>query len=449
MAYVPGFQHDIFISYAHGDNRQWVERFLDRLKSEIKPRLGIEPVTWVDDEKLRRDRDFQREIPDSVEHSAVFLLLPSPTYIRSRYCVEEECAAFRRTLEARRQRFQTKEFANSLFALCCPILAVENNEHRELFPGATDIPFCDGKETFRVGGRRFEESLSRLVGELVELLCKMRHHATPVFLYPPAADGELAEAYNALANELAPEGYRILPERKTNVESQLREAAISVFLLGERYDETARALIEVASLLGKRWVVWRAPEARQSADLKQRAFCKQVEQDDSPQKVFLNETINPIKLKEEVFALLRPNGRAKPSSGKPNVFLIYNLKDATEQDNAGAILLNYYKEFEFATPEDPSQRTARLRDSDGVLLIWGNADEDWWRGEFQAVVQTARAKSRGLCLFDPQSGKTEIVQLLRERLTDFSIAEEFGKFDPARLEGFFDPIRQRWQEARV
>ncbi len=444
MAYVPGFQQDIFISYAHGDNRQWVERFLDRLKNEIKPRLGIEPVIWVDDDKLRRDRDFRLEIPDSVESSAVFLLLPSPTYIRSRYCVEEECAAFRRTLEKRRARFNTKEFANSLFALCCPILAVENNEHRELFPGATDIAFCDEKDTFKAGSKKFEESLSLLVGEAVELLRKMRHHATPVFLYPPAADGELGEAYNALANELGAEGYRILPERKTNIESQLREAAVSVFLLGEHYDETARTLIQVASLQQKRWVVWRAPEARQSTDLKQRAFCKEVEQNDSAQKIFLNETIRPCKLKEEVFALLRPNPRTKPQD-KPNVFLIFNLKDAVEQDNAGAILLHYDKEFHFATPEDPSQRTARLRDSDGVLLIWGNADSEWCLDEFQAVVQTARAKSRGLCLFDPQSGKTEIIQELRASLTDFNIAEEFGRFDPARLEGFFDPIRQRWQ----
>jgi len=81
-----------------------------------------------------------------------------------------------------------------------------------------------------------------------------------------------------------------LPERKTNVESQLREAAVSVFLLGEHYDETARTLAQLASVQQKRWVVWRAPEARQSTDLKQRALCKEMEQNDSAQKIFLKES---------------------------------------------------------------------------------------------------------------------------------------------------------------
>ena len=449
MAYVPGFQYDIFVSYAHGDNRLWIERFIDRLKSEIKPRLGVEPAIWIDDDNLRRERDFRLEIPETVEHSAVFLLLPSPSYIRSSYCVREECAAFRRTLAARRERFNAKEFANSLFAFCCPILAVENNEHRELFPGATDIPFCDGNDTFKTVGRRFEQSLSKLVGEVIELLRRMRHHATPIFLYPPAPTGELTESYNTLAKELSADGYRVLPETQTNLENQLRGATLSVFLLGERYDEMARRLTDLASTLQKRWMVWRSPGAKQSTDLKQRAFCRELEQNDAQQKIFLNETITPVKLKEEVYALLRPATKPKPSTGRPSVFLIYNLKDGTELDNAGAILLHYDSEFHFTTPEDVTQRTARLRDSDGVLLIWGSADRDWWEGEVKAVVQTARAPNRGLCLFDPQTGKTEIIPLLRESLKDFSITEEFGKFDPARLEGFFDPIRQRWQEARL
>ena len=69
---------------------------LDRLEPALKQRLGIKPSIWIDDDKLRQSRDFSKEIPESVKSSAAFLLLPSPTYIRSRYCVDQECRCSRR-----------------------------------------------------------------------------------------------------------------------------------------------------------------------------------------------------------------------------------------------------------------------------------------------------------------------------------------------------------------
>ncbi len=153
MAYVPGYEHDLFISYAHGDDRDWINRLLDRLEPALKQRLGIKPSIWIDEDKLRQSRDFSKEIPDSVKSSAVFLLLPSPTYIRSRYCVEQECTVFEATIAGRRARFGAA-FANDLFALRCPILPIEKNEHWSLFPGLTDIAFCDEFETFPTTSRR-------------------------------------------------------------------------------------------------------------------------------------------------------------------------------------------------------------------------------------------------------------------------------------------------------
>ena len=102
MAYVPGYDNDLFVSYAHGDDRDWINRLLDRLEPAVKQRLGLKPSIWIDSDELRRSRDFSKEIPDSVKSSAVFLLLASPTYIRSRYCVDEECRIFQEGLPNRR-----------------------------------------------------------------------------------------------------------------------------------------------------------------------------------------------------------------------------------------------------------------------------------------------------------------------------------------------------------
>ncbi len=53
MAFVPGYKHDVFVSYAHGDNREWITRFVGRLESELRNKLGDSADVWLDDSDLR------------------------------------------------------------------------------------------------------------------------------------------------------------------------------------------------------------------------------------------------------------------------------------------------------------------------------------------------------------------------------------------------------------
>jgi hypothetical protein len=73
VAFVPGYDYDVFVSYAHGDNREWISRFAGRLESALKQKLGDPAKVWIDKDDLRATRDFRKEIPDSVKSSAVFL----------------------------------------------------------------------------------------------------------------------------------------------------------------------------------------------------------------------------------------------------------------------------------------------------------------------------------------------------------------------------------------
>ncbi len=451
MGYVPGYEHDIFISYAHDDDRAWINRLVDRLEPALKQRLGIKADVWIDDDGLRRSRDFSREIPDSVQSSAIFLLLASPSYIRSGYCVQKECAVFEKTLGARRGRFAAAGFANELFAVRCLILPVDGNEHWSLLPGLTDIVFCNESETFPAGSPDFETGFRQLTGELVALMKRMRNHSTSVFLYPPHPAADLLDTHTALASELAVQSYRLLPDRTVNLAQQLREASLSVFLMGAEFDEAAGELTELAATQAEKpWVVWCSPGAEHTADANQSGFCAHLEQLDSPAKTYLNAAVTTTKLKEEVLGLLRPDPRALPQTdGKPRVYLVYNARDQLEVRNAGLISFHFRKQFHFEYPDDPAQHTLRLTSSDGVLLVWGNADEDWCSREFAEMVQSARrAGGSGLCLFDPPQPKTEAVERIRQSGRDIYIGEQFGKFDPARLSGFFSPILRRSGEAR-
>jgi hypothetical protein len=444
MAYVPGYEHDVFISYAHGDDRAWISHLINRLKDELGRRLGIQPTIWMDDDGLRRSSDFHKEIPASVTSSAVFLLFPSPTYLRSEYCVLRECKAFEETVPLKKERFAGDDFANQQFALRCPLLPVDNNEHWQLFPGLTDIRFCDEAWTFPVSSPEFEASYRKLFDELLTLLYRMRNRSIPVFVYPAHPTPRLEEVHEALSKELSAHSYRLLPEGFVSLSDQLRKAAVSVFLVGDLYDESLDRLTTVARSSGKPWVVWCSPTS-QEASPEQAWFIGQLETFPSPTKTFFNLTIPISEVKREVLDLLRPNGSVfQRSSDKPRIYVVYNSHDSTEKRNAGQIMYKYRDEFHFDSLDDRGQHTARLAGSEGVLLVWGNSKESWWVPEFETMLQVSRrAKSKGLCFFDPKETKTAVLSQLRSGAADIHIIEQFGEFNPARLEPFFESIRRK------
>lgn len=445
MAYVPGYRHDLFVSYAHGDDRAWVARFVDRLEVTLTQRLGFKPSVWIDETDLRASRDFSREIPDSLRTSAVFLFLASPTYIRSDYCVNEECRTFRASIERRHLELGA-DFANDLFALRCLLLPVDDNEHWSLFRGLTDIVFCDESGTMAIGSADFEVAFRRVVGEAVGLLKRMRNRSTAVFVYPRTPTGDVREAHAMLVAELSDNSFRILPDRNVNLDEQLRGAALSVFLLGAEYDEGAKPLTDIAHETGKPWVVWSSPAAEERPTPKQSGLCLLLEQRESARKTYLNADKPPGKLKEEILGLLRPDPRALPEgNGKPRVYLVYNARDRTDMRNAGLISIHFDKDVHFELPNDPTMHAKRLSGCDGVLLVWGNTDEAWCAQEFAEMVQSPRERParHGLCLFDPSESKASAVSELRKGFADLFISEQFGRFDPARLTTFFEPLLRR------
>jgi hypothetical protein len=278
----------------------------------------------------------------------------------------------------------------------------------------------------------------------------MRNQSTSVFLYPPEPGPDVTDAHKALTAELSVRSFRILPDRKVNLSDQLREASLSVFLLGASYDNSASDLVALASQAAKPWVVWCSPAAEQSATVDQTGFCSYVEQLDAPRKTYLRGGVVTAKLKEEVLALAGPDPLAlQESHGKPRVYLVYNARDRSEVRNAGLISFHFRNDVLFEHPDDPAQHTVRLTRSDGVLLVWGSADEDWCSREFAEMVQTSRtAGAQGLCLFDPFDAKATAVRAIRDGFQTLFVAEQFGKFEPSRLVPFFTPLVRRQAERR-
>src|SRR5262249_49122228 len=87
MAYVPGYEHDFFVSYASVDNkpvspdgRGWVDALMGMLVDELARKLGRREAFkhWMDAQDLRGNHEAENHIPQQVNRSALFVAILSP-----------------------------------------------------------------------------------------------------------------------------------------------------------------------------------------------------------------------------------------------------------------------------------------------------------------------------------------------------------------------------------
>ena len=97
------FRHDLFVSYSHGslagrldsDLKLWSQRFAAELRSELEGLPEFEGISVFLDEDDRADESVDRterltgQLREHVKQSALFTLLMTPHYQRSRWCRQE------------------------------------------------------------------------------------------------------------------------------------------------------------------------------------------------------------------------------------------------------------------------------------------------------------------------------------------------------------------------
>jgi TIR domain len=95
MALIPGYEYDIFISYAHVDNEPfsgqttgWIKLFYDDLKVILARRFGRPDMLkiWFDERNLDGSVVFDQSIEEGIKKSAIMICLNSQGYLASDYC---------------------------------------------------------------------------------------------------------------------------------------------------------------------------------------------------------------------------------------------------------------------------------------------------------------------------------------------------------------------------
>ncbi|MFO1429517.1 MAG: toll/interleukin-1 receptor domain-containing protein [Candidatus Competibacteraceae bacterium] len=99
-AFVPGFDHDVFVSYAHVDNQPllvpggvpagWVDTLVENLKRLLSQQLGRRDWgrLWFDP-NLRGDEAFPPVLREAVSRAATLLVIFSEGYLQSNWCRRE------------------------------------------------------------------------------------------------------------------------------------------------------------------------------------------------------------------------------------------------------------------------------------------------------------------------------------------------------------------------
>src|SRR5262245_32100122 len=95
MSFIPGYDYDMFISYAHLDDQPpasglpgWVNILVKKLEAEVRQR-GIKNFEAWFDRNLAENFPLTPQLKDKINRSAILLVVMSPSYLQSDWCQRE------------------------------------------------------------------------------------------------------------------------------------------------------------------------------------------------------------------------------------------------------------------------------------------------------------------------------------------------------------------------
>jgi len=228
MAYVPGFQYDLFVSYASGDDDGRLSQFVRDLRAHLSGALGkklfAEESVFFDRQDLNRTpTDWKRKLEQSAGSAAILIPFLSPSYASSDYCAMEW--EWFREEHPLRWRAGSEEVYR-----VCPV-SWRSLDQEMLEQLAPEIRAAQEQRT---------PDVEELGGKIVNGLRMMRRSFQTVFL------GEAEnEVRRKVWDEMSRMGFRVMPEAPMaygdpqRIRKQLGEARLAVHFVGGQTQQRA------------------------------------------------------------------------------------------------------------------------------------------------------------------------------------------------------------------
>ncbi|HVO81616.1 MAG TPA: toll/interleukin-1 receptor domain-containing protein [Terriglobales bacterium] len=373
MAYVPGHEADVFISYAHADDFGWIERLKRELERALiwKLRASTKPEIFFDGEDLRAGRVFDRDIPECLKATRFFLAIITQRYNTSTYCRHKELAHFLKYSPPESGR--TIQIQLDLSALL-PL------------PQSLAVAFATAKGPFNPGSEEYKDSLRRVYEPIVHELDKLYAQSKMVFLAWPA-DADLQKERAHLQSEIEGRGLRIYPEAIAEYQDDIRlrdalqESAASVHFFGTGTDNFADRQFRLAVQVRRPTIV----ASRERAEHRRGPV-------GSPAPIWLDQGNPTIALANALDTVLGRSRREERNLGaglgKTPLFLVFK----PDVDHTLGLRLRQRivtrGPFEVLEPRRDSPAGARYEElsrARAAVLCWEKAGKDWIDSEWDAL----------------------------------------------------------------
>lgn len=495
------FEHDIFISYAHVDNkpfdnpRGWVDSFSERLALRLAQLIGSEPDIWRDT-RLQGNEYFAGSIGDGISATRLLLSIISPRYVNSDWCRGELSEFNRRLLES---GGPTTGNVSRVFKVVKTHVAEEDMP--EELRGLLGYHFYDFDERGRPRefrpddppnkDQRYWDKLEDLAIDIVNAIKALgtQRGARESSVVSNETDGDalplekkvyLAETTadvtperERIRRELQQRGFYVLPDRElprrapdfqAAVREHLARCRLSVQLVGATYGlipegeeessvvrlqeeiaaERAAADSELARLI---WM----PTGLQPQGTRHRKFVEQLQTTLGAGAELLQTSVEDLKLR--VLEKLTPKPKTEVVSSdeddaQKSVYLMCDNRDLDDVTPIEDYLFN--EGFEITNSavmgegEDLAQyHREKLRTCDAALIYYGNANPMWLDlklADLQKAPEWGRLRelsARAVYVGGPQSVAKARFRTHKVPL----VIQNFEGFRPDALQPFVKAVR--------
>ncbi len=250
MALVPGYRHDLFISYASSEVA-WVDTFTKALIAELQMRLGQQVKVWRDSLSLRMGQKWASEIEQGIRDAFGFIAIISPSYLHSAWCMRERTIVLENGLDA----LKVDSFYRFLKVIKTP---GPGNLHEELLSNLADVRLFNPADGFELlaGSPEYASMIRATARSISELFATARNARFQ--LYVACNLGDMEEDRERLVLELEDRGFLVKPDVRLGpefgrgaVRSAMENSSLVIVLLGGSFDRYIEDQIRVANQLSK------------------------------------------------------------------------------------------------------------------------------------------------------------------------------------------------------
>ncbi|MCM3904180.1 MAG: toll/interleukin-1 receptor domain-containing protein [Pyrinomonadaceae bacterium] len=500
MSFLPNYEDDIFISYAHNDNqallegqRGWIDSFHQALEKRLQVHLGAKAKIWRDP-RLQGNDYFADTLVDQIPRVAILVSVLSPSYINSEWCRREMELFCRVAGETGGVRLGNRARIFKVEKINVPL-----GKHPTELQGMTGYAFYYIDEKANRARELSPESgphaieywqkIDDVAQDLTSLLEEMKRGAagtdgtlrsqtvvqsdsTQTIIYLAETSSDLSPQHDRIKRELQERGHIVLPNRplplngpelQETVREYLKTCKLSIHLIGANYgvipEAADRSLVclqnELAAERSKdnsfARLIW-LPEGLEAKEERQQNFIKYLKYDQTAQQgADLLET-SIEELKTYIQDKLKPTPKPTPAQivDDEGPLRIYLICDTQDYDNIALLEDYFYNQgFEVTLPlregdeaEVREDHKESLLLCDAVVIFYGNASEGWLRTKLRDLQKIAGyGRTKPMLAKGIYVGGSETSSKLRYRTHEALVMRNFGQFSSDTLQPFVDEIK--------